>query len=143
MYTPVRSFDEINPKLSEPSSQERGLFYLLEWAKEDPSVHQRALPIFERFAEESRAVYTLAPAIDGIKLIRGPAEAKRRWLQLLRRPETALVRYALMALGRTRDSSMLGSIGDLLQHTDGEVRLSAVRALGYLGSPDALPLLRH
>ena len=65
MYTAIRSFDEIQAKLSETSlmSQERGLFHLLEWAKEDESIHARALPIFERFANESRAVYTLSPSI--------------------------------------------------------------------------------
>ena len=122
MYARLRSFDEI----------------------QDSSIHARALLIFERFAKESRAVYTLSPAINGIGLIRGPAEATRRWLNVLQDPEPALVRYALGALGRTRDGSLFGPIGELLKHRDEEVRFAAIGALGYLGilgDRRAIPML--
>ena len=140
---PPRSFPEILEKLAEPSnlSKERALYDLLQWAKKDPSIHAKAIPIFEDIANTSRSVYTLGIAIDGIALIRGLHDAQPRRLALLADADVSLIRLGLGALGRSGDAAMLPAIAAKLQHPELAVRIDAVTALGRLRTPDVVPIL--
>ncbi len=109
------------------------------WAKQDHGIHKAALPIFKATVEKEQDPWTATTAVRGIETIAGLAEGQKAWSTLLRHPRPEMVIRVALSL---TDVFYIPLLLELLQqHPEVSIRTAAMRTLGRMQDPVALPVI--
>lgn len=135
------NLDEIRGRLASPQQQDRvrGMMDLLKWARQDPRVHEAALPIFRQAIASEPDRWTAVYAARGVEVAAGPEAGRAAWLALLDRPEPETV--AAVAFSITDPSFAPDLIAVMNRRQDMTIRHGVIRSLGRLRVPGTLSVI--
>jgi len=109
------------------------------WAKKDHGIHSAALPIFRAAVESEQDPWTATTAAAGIATIAGQAEGRSALYALLNHARPEMVARVALSLTEIADIPLLIEL--LQKRPELLIRTAALRALGSLQDPLALPAL--
>jgi HEAT repeat protein len=96
--------------------------------------------MFRAAFEAGLHAYAANYAVDGIELIGGADEARKLRMTMLDDPRIEMVRATVLSLP---DSSYIPALIETLgRRSEDQIRISAIRKLGHLGTTASLPTLR-
>lgn len=139
---PQRSLEQLERDAGSADQAIRGsaMQELALLVRKDVKTHDHALPLFRKALENPLDGWTALSAARGYEQIVGPYESRSTWLALLRCGKPEVVSAVALSL---RDASFAPALLELLlpEAPDVEIKTAAIRALGRMHDPAALPAI--